>query len=162
MFGKLATVLLYKNTLYDLTSDIKSFWRADDDATDAILRESIQNIFSKTNTIFRIVIGIFSLLVVATVLKPFISKSKLMIPVGAYTFGSENDIFYLFVCGVQQMLTVSTTFYTPSMDMIYIGTCTSLMAQFKILRNFLETANQRQNFLEDVKKAVEHHNLLLG
>lgn len=155
---KLVTVFLHKDTLYELTCDIKSFWRVENIAN-STLRNSITKLFAQTNSIFRIVMAIFFMLELTTVFRPFLNKN--MTPAGIYSYDENNRPLYIFVCVLQELTALTTFFYTPSMDMIYIGTCTSLMAQFKMLRDFLETANQRQNFLEDIKTAVDQHNLLL-
>lgn len=159
MFAKLLILFFYKDTLLGLLGDIKSFWHVQD-VTDSSLRESIQSLFSSTNSIFRIVLGIFFMLQIPTVLKPYMYRDKLLIPAGVYSYSPDNHGLYVFVCSFQQILSLTTTFYAPSMDMIYIGSCTSLMAQFKMLRGFLETANQRGSFIQDIGKAVEQHNLL--
>lgn len=155
---KILTLQYHKDTLFDLTCEMKSFWRAED-VTNASLRESIDKLFTMTNIVFRFVIGIFLLLQMLTFLKPVIHKNT--VPIGVYSYDEENRALYIFVLVIEELLTLLVFFPTPSLDMIYIGVCTSLMAQFKMLRDFLETANVRQSYLADTKKAVEHHNLLI-
>lgn len=141
----------------DLLNDSYNFWDLSS-LSDRNQKISVYKQHSETYNIINGILIVAMLAVVAAVLSPNPLDKEL--PVGLYRY-SGSYYLYLSYYFAQQSTIVCAWITVPTLEIIYIGACTMVAAQFRIAGNYLKNIKHDggQN-LVDVKIFVEYHNKL--
>lgn len=157
--ARLVTCAYFKRELLQLLNISENYFWDVSMVSDPGIQQSVCKsnlIWSRVIRAFQISVTLFALVLA---IWPFFGRK---LSVGSY---SENDSHVIgsLYCVVMQISILYDTLLLPSFDMIYIGTCTGLATQFRIVGQFLKEINSNNNDWrsDDTNKFIEHHNILL-
>ncbi|KAF2898105.1 hypothetical protein ILUMI_08071 [Ignelater luminosus] len=149
-------ILTYRNEDFTrLIQTIKLFW--DPSRCDQQTKMELISIRRFTLQLQRFLFFAISLCVVFVAVFPLFQNT---LPTGIWTMEGHEKL-YRFVVIEQTIIVPCSAFFLACLDCMYLGFCTEIVIQFRILSQHLQKLKADGNSANEMKSCVSHHKLII-